>query len=109
MTDKEKVIKGLMVCTDRIPGEYNSNECPYELDGNDCDLNMLKDALALLKEQGKKRITLCKKYVITWKRDDEFTMGKLYEAVCETLIDEGKLIIERTDDHEKVDFVFYIT
>jgi len=50
--DREKVIKGLMVCVDRIPGKYSCNECPYEIDGNDCEINMTKDALALLKEQG---------------------------------------------------------
>lgn len=62
----------------------------------------------LLKEQEKKEIKLHKKHVITWKRDDEFTMRKLYEAICETLLDEGELFIARTDDHEKVDFVFYV-
>lgn len=67
------------------------------------------NALALLKEQEKKEIKLQKKHVITWKRDDEFTMRKLYEAVCETLMDEGELVIVRVDDHEKVDFTFYVT
>jgi hypothetical protein len=62
-----------------------------------------------LKEQKKKQITLHKKHVITWGRNDEFSMGKLYEAICETLLDEGELFIARTDDHEKVDFVFYVT
>ena len=63
----------------------------------------------LLKEQEKKEIKLHKKYVITWKRDDVFTTRKLYEAVCETLMDEGELVINRIDDHEKVDFTFYVT
>lgn len=62
----------------------------------------------LLKEQEKKQITLHKKHVITWGRNDEFNMRKLYEAICETLLDEGELFIARTDDHEKVDFVFYV-
>ena len=51
MADKEKVIKGLEVCIDRVPGEYDCNECPYEIDGNYCEINLAKDALALLKEQ----------------------------------------------------------
>ena len=63
----------------------------------------------MLKEQEKKEIKLHKKHVITWKRDDEFTMRKLYEAVCETLMDEGELVIVRIDDHEKVNFTFYVT
>ena len=51
MTEREKVIKGLEVCIDREPGKYDCYKCPYETDGNDCDINLSKDALALLKEQ----------------------------------------------------------
>ena len=68
----------------------------------------IRKAVVLLKEQEKKQITLHKKHAITWGRNDEFSMRKLYEAICETLLDEGELIIARTDDHEKVDFVFYV-
>lgn len=49
--NREKVIKGFEVCIDRMPGEYDCNECPYEIDGNYCEINLAKDALALLKEQ----------------------------------------------------------
>ena len=98
MSDIEKVIKHLDELYRLI---YQSN-----VDGE--ILGSLHDAVALLKEQKKKQITLHKKHVITWKRDDVFNMRKLYEAVCETLLDEGELIIARTDDHEKVDFVFYV-
>lgn len=51
MTDREKVIKGLEVCVDRVSGKYTCNECPYEIDGNYCEINLAKDALALLKKQ----------------------------------------------------------
>lgn len=51
MPDREKVIKGLDVCVDRVPGKYSCYECPYEIDGNSCEINLTKDALALLKEQ----------------------------------------------------------
>lgn len=47
----EKVVKGLEACIDRKPGEYTCNNCPYENDGNDCDVNMSKDALFMLKKQ----------------------------------------------------------
>lgn len=70
---------------------------------------VVKDTLALLKEQEKKHITLHKKHVVTWNRNDTFSMRNLYEAICEELLDEGELFISRTDDHEKVDFVFYVT
>lgn len=51
MIDREKVIKGLEVCVNRVPGKYGCHKCPYEIDGNDCEINCTKDALALLKEQ----------------------------------------------------------
>lgn len=51
MIDRKKVIKGLMVCINRIPGKYSCNECPYEIDGEYCEINMAKDALALLRER----------------------------------------------------------
>ena len=51
MPDREKVIKGLEVCIDREPGKYDCYKCPYETDGNDCEINLSKDALALPKEQ----------------------------------------------------------
>ena len=48
---REKVINGLEICVNRIPGKYNCNECPYEIDGNYCEINLTKDAITLLKEQ----------------------------------------------------------
>ena len=49
--DREKVIKGLEVCTK--PGTrgcfYDMKECPY--DENGCRMALMRDALALLKEQ----------------------------------------------------------
>ena len=98
MPDKDMIIRGCEYWIKNHKGEQLLLE-----------YTAVEDLLALLKEQGKKEITLHKKHVITWKRDDEFTMRKLYEAICETLLDEGELFIARTDDHEKVDFVFYVT
>ena len=106
MADREKVIKGLEYCNHV---EDRCEVCPYYNDFNGCMLELREDALALLKEPEKKQITLHKKHVITWGRNDEFSMRNLYEAICETLLDEGELFIARTDDHEKVDFVFYVT
>ena len=54
MADKEKVIKGLEICANRVPGKYDCNECPYEIDGNYCEINLAKDALELLKKQTEK-------------------------------------------------------
>ena len=104
--DREKVIKGLECHAKGARGCLF--DCPYGNE-NGCQLLLCSDALALLKEQEKKEIKLHKKHVITWKRDDEFTMRKMYEAVCETLMDEGELVINRMDDHEEVNFTFYVT
>ena len=57
MPDREKVVKGLEVCVNRVPGKYSCYECPYENDGNSCEINLTKDALALLKEQCELRKT----------------------------------------------------
>jgi Zn finger protein HypA/HybF involved in hydrogenase expression len=51
MADRVKVIKGLEICVNRIPGKYDCNECPYEIDGNLCEINLTNDAIALLKKQ----------------------------------------------------------
>ena len=53
-------------------------------------------------------VPLHKKHIYSLIRTDEFSMRRLYEIICETLMDEGRLVISRTDDHEKVDFVWEI-
>lgn len=63
MSDREKVIKGLDVCVNRAPGEYTCNKCPYETDGNDCEINLTKDAIFLLKEQENAYSKLSKEYL----------------------------------------------
>ena len=51
MIEREKVIKGLTVCTK--PGTrgcvYDIKECPYDNSG--CRMALMRDALSLLKEQ----------------------------------------------------------
>lgn len=51
MKDREDVIKGLEICVHRVPGKYDCNECPYEIDGDCCAINLTNDALSMLKEQ----------------------------------------------------------
>lgn len=50
MVDREKVIKGLECCAREDIGDcYN---CPYEsIHGPYCDIEMMRDALAMLKAQ----------------------------------------------------------
>ena len=51
MINRRDVIKGLEICINRIPGEYSCAKCHYETYGNDCEIRLTKDALAILKEQ----------------------------------------------------------
>lgn len=107
MLDRQKVLKWLEICGKNRECFWN---CPYleESDEDQCRENLMTDALSMLKEQEEKRITLHKKHVITLNRNDQFSVKDLYEAICETLLDEGELFIARTDNHEKVEFVFYV-
>lgn len=97
MPDREKVIEQLESMRD-----YHRSV------GNNITADIANDAVELLKEQEKKRITVHKKHGITWRRNDEFSMRNLYEAICETLLDEGELFIARMDNHDRVDFVFCV-
>ena len=59
MIDREKVIKGLECCI--ITPDICSDVCPYfgKCDENDyCDEKLFKDALALLKAQAPRLMTL---------------------------------------------------
>ena len=51
--DRENVVKALGLCARREPGKYTCNKCPYEtrVDGDGCEVNLMLDAMALLKEQ----------------------------------------------------------
>lgn len=98
MPDREKIIRALE--------DFNKYRIclPHLIPWDE-----IADAITLLKEQEKKQITLHKSHVITWGRDDKFSMRELYQAVFHILLSEGELYIARTDDHEKVEFVFYVT
>lgn len=100
MPNRERVINGL-----NDIGGFVAGRMGFEQARN--FLRTIDDAVELLKEQGRKQITVHKKHVITWSQSDEFSMRKLYEAICETLLDEGELFIAQTDDH-KAEFVFYV-
>ena len=102
MTEAEKLLARIGTARDAISRKPDQTSLDYMIEG------VLMECSVMLEEQEKKQITLHKKHTITWRRNDEFSMRKLYEAICETLLDEGELFIARTDDHEKVDFVFYV-
>ena len=48
--DREKVIKGLECCKNKIM-LWQHDQCPYHGFDEDCESNLHADALALLKEQ----------------------------------------------------------
>ena len=101
MPDRKKYIE-ILSKTAKTVKEYNE-DVPIKI-----SLECIEDILELLKEQEKKEIKLHKKHVLTLNRNDEFSMRKLYESVCEKLLDEGEMAITRTDNHENVEFVFYL-
>ena len=53
MSDLEKVVQALEICASREPGKYTCDKCPYEtrVDGDGCEVNLMLDAMDLLKEQ----------------------------------------------------------
>jgi hypothetical protein len=58
MTDREKVIRGLRYCLERSQEKVHCGDCPYWIDDfeSGCHVyDMMRDALALIKEQ-KERI-----------------------------------------------------
>ena len=60
MTDREKVIKGLE-CAIGTRGIKTCDDCPYDNDFNciGCDI-VMRDALALLKDPDRIKVTRCK-------------------------------------------------
>lgn len=84
MADREKVIKGLEICSD--PGSCRS-ECPYyEKEGAECSYCLLKDALELLKKQEPR--------VLTWDEVTALPNGEENEAA---VVQELKVPIETWD------------
>ena len=76
MPDREKVKKGLDICTSKEP----CNGCPYLKERN-CSLAMVDDALALLQEQ--------EAVVKQWTKE-------IAENQLVTVFKDGKMIIEQS-------------
>ena len=74
MADREKVIKGLECCM-KWTGEPNTatchcSDCSYtnmDILGQRCLIDLINDALALLKEQEMRECCLCKHYDSVYK------------------------------------------
>lgn len=58
MIDREKVIKGLECCTEYCDDETGCPYSVYEADGFECQEKLREDAIALLKEQMPRVMTL---------------------------------------------------
>ena len=56
MDKREKVIKGLECCSHEDIGDCNN--CPYNINDMHCDIGMMRDALALLKAQEPRVMTV---------------------------------------------------
>ena len=87
--DREKVIKGLECCRDRIKDDLSQtdepcNSCPYAVNGNVCSpWELYDDALAMLKEHEPKEV---KDKSTRIKFLDEYFEGEC--PSCRSFIDE---------------------
>ena len=70
MLNREKIVKGIEICANRVPGKYDCNECPYEIDGNYCEINLTNDIIILLKEQEKEIKAL--HLLVEWAEECDF-------------------------------------
>ena len=73
MPDREKVEKGLNICTSTEP----CNGCPY-LNERNCSLAMVADALALLKEWEAEN----GEWITIWQEDDPDTSTHGRCSIC---------------------------
>ena len=67
MADREKIEKGLRICTSKEP----CNGCPY-LNERNCSLSMVADTLALLKEQKPVKAIPTRMKVVRTYKDIEY-------------------------------------
>ena len=81
MSDREKVIRGLEVCT----SDFCSEECPYyQCDGLSCHDPLMRDTLALLKEQEPR--------VLPWEKVDKSGNTYVWAEIRSFITDEKALI-----------------
>lgn len=100
MSDREKVVQALEICASREPGKYTCDKCPYEtrVDGDGCEVNLMLDAMDLLKEQEAKQIVRkqCKK---------EYEDGSI-DYFAEWYCPHCKLLILRGYDNPSIKFCY---
>lgn len=88
MIEREKVMRGLMVCSD---DNYKCIDCPYhsEYTGNtDCSNHLCKDALAMLKNLEKENKALRK--LLDWAVECDFGLDNLGDWWVERFAEEIK-------------------
>ena len=86
MTEREKVIKGLEWCMNEKHDCYREKGCPYENEGEDigCKYALHRDALALLKAQEPRVMTLEEVNALDWDYcylEQERLPGKEYRGM----------------------------
>ena len=96
MADYKKVIKGLEICIPLAEGENCPEKCPYYQDVCSGYYQLMRDALALLKEQDKQFIeafnTIRDAYNMPVSREEILLNYLLRNASCceqKLLIDNG--------------------
>lgn len=86
MADREKVIRGLEWCMNESHDCYEEKGCPYENEGGDvgCKYALHRDAIALLKAQEPKVMTLEEVNALDWDYcylEQERLPGKEYRGM----------------------------
>ena len=81
MPDREKVVNALANCV-TVFGMRDCSECPYK-DSDDCENNLMFDALALLKKLEVKH----GEWITIWREDDPDTSTHARCSVCNRVSD----------------------
>jgi hypothetical protein len=106
MTEMEKVIKGLEVCT--RPGTrgcfYDIKECPY--DENGCRMALMRDALSLIKEQDAEISRISNAYLeLVGKASKQPNVVRCKD--CKHRGDRHKCIVAFVAEKQEMPYFFY--
>ena len=86
MPDREKVLKGLEICTSPVC----RTDCPYDNERNGCSLMLMQDALELLKAQEPRVLTMeeARTYEVVWPEDKG--EGELHPLIVQNNMNDSK-------------------
>lgn len=100
MTDREKVIKGLECCAHEEIGDCEN--CPYNENTPHCDIAMMRDAIAMLKAQEPRLMTLeeIQHTDAVWLETHGWVDGDVFETVLRRRSDFEDYVTEFADNDD---------